>query len=133
GRHASIDRKVLVCLAFAIPPCKPGSVWDNGATSICTSSPIQYYLDGAAPCVCPRRGMPTRRIRCNVNASDDRYFPRVLRDNRLRNRRDAGREHIPLRWRDHRLPAGKWRNTDRSISYFRCGVARDGGITDNSL
>jgi IS5 family transposase len=40
---------------------------------------------------CPRQGMPTSRIRCNVNASDDWYFPSLLGDKCLRDRRQASR------------------------------------------
>jgi hypothetical protein len=57
------------------------------------------------------KGMPARRIRCNVNASIIRHFLRLFDDVRLRNRQDAGEEHIPLPERGRRLFPG-----ERSIS-----------------
>src|SRR5689334_17120197 len=78
--------------------------------------------------------MPTRRIRCNVNASNDWYFPSLLGDKCLRDREDARRgEHSPPPWRDPQVAARKWRNADRSISWFRRGSEHGSRFADSNI
>jgi len=44
----------------------------------------------------PDAGMLSKKDTMHANASNDRYFLRVLGDIRLRDRRDTRREHIPV-------------------------------------
>jgi hypothetical protein len=109
-------QSTLGLASLGILPTTPGFVGDNpGRHRSAFPRPSKYYWHGTARLVARARGCPARRIRCNANASNDRYFTRVLGDIRLRDSRDARREHNPVR----QYCSGKPRPTDPRISQLR--------------
>jgi hypothetical protein len=91
----------------------PGSVWDNRADTDLHYLAHPILLSWDSKICCRARGCSAKRVRCNANASNDRYFPRVPGDIRLRDGQDARREHIPPPGRNHQCHPGKRRNADR--------------------